>query len=145
MAPHDHHMFHPCEVLGGCTVGGTVEARSSSVMAVLIHPGAMAAPFPSSKKGAFNFASQRKAVDYYATAVKTLEVRAFNSTVHGMRGATRINIGAYKCCFDLPPLVFVQNRLWQRDQRDRPLIQPDLTYYNEVLRIKFVHVADVSE
>ena len=29
-------------------------------------------------------------------------------------------------------LLLNQNRLWQRDKRDKPLIQPDLTYYNEV-------------
>lgn len=25
-----------------------------------------------------------------------------------------------------------QNRVWQRDCRDRPIIQPDITYFNEV-------------
>ena len=44
-------------------------------MAILIHPGAIPAPFAPPKKGGFTFASQRKSVDYYATAVKTLEVR----------------------------------------------------------------------
>lgn len=25
-----------------------------------------------------------------------------------------------------------QNRLWQRDRRDSPVVQPDVSYYNEV-------------
>ncbi|XP_019857308.1 PREDICTED: flowering time control protein FY-like [Amphimedon queenslandica] len=29
-------------------------------------------------------------------------------------------------------LHYLKNRLWQRDRRDKPLIQPDLTYYNDV-------------
>ena len=32
------------------------------------------APFPPTKKG-YNFVPQRKVIDYYAAAVKTLEVR----------------------------------------------------------------------
>ena len=75
MTPCDRHML--LHVVGGA--GAAIALRSSSIMAVLIHPGAIPTPFTSSKKGSFNFASQRKAVDYYATAVKTLEVRIFNT------------------------------------------------------------------
>ena len=28
--------------------------------------------------------------------------------------------------------VFLQNRVWQRDTRDKPVIQPDASYFNEV-------------
>ena len=34
-------------------------------------------PFPPPKKNNYNFVPQRKVVDYYAAAVKTLEVRLF--------------------------------------------------------------------
>lgn len=32
-------------------------------------------PFPQAKKSNYNFVPQKKVVDYYAAAVKTLEVR----------------------------------------------------------------------
>lgn len=34
-------------------------------------------PFPPAKKNNYNFVPQKKVIDYYAAAVKTLEVRPF--------------------------------------------------------------------
>ena len=44
-------------------------------MASVMLPPAIPAPFPPIKKGAYNFNTQKRVVDYYATAIKTLEVR----------------------------------------------------------------------
>lgn len=41
----------------------------------MMHAGLQLPPtFPHGKKGPYNFVSQRKVIDYYASAVRTLEV-----------------------------------------------------------------------
>ena len=51
-----------------------------------MHPG-VPPSFPPAKKGGFNFVSQRKVIDYYATAVKTLEV-SFSTRLHKLLPST---------------------------------------------------------